>query len=44
MTSNSFKKGSIMLVLKQRFLNDGTKSLKMFLNDGTKKLVLIKST
>ena len=37
MTSNSFKKGFTMMVLKQRFLNDGIKSLKRFLNDGTKK-------
>ena len=38
MTSNSFKKGSTMMVLKQRFLNDGTKSLKRFFNDDTKKV------
>ena len=37
MTSNSFKKGFTMTVLKQRFLNDGIKSLKRFLNDGSKK-------
>ena len=38
MTSNSFKKGFIMMVLKQRFLNDGTKGLKRFLNDEIKKV------
>ena len=42
MTNNDdvkqFQKGFTMMVLKQRFLNDGTKSLKRFLNDGTKKV------
>ena len=33
MTSNSFEKGFIMMVLKQRFLNDVTKGLKRFFND-----------
>ena len=37
MTSNSFKKEFTMMVLNQRFLNDGTKSLKKFHDAGTKK-------
>ena len=37
MTSNSSKKRFTMMELKQRFINDDTKSLKRFLNDGTKK-------
>ena len=37
MTSNCFKKGFTLMVLKQKLLNDGTKSLKKFHNDGTKK-------
>ena len=38
MTSNSLKTGATMMVLKQRFLNRGTKSLKKFLNDSTESL------
>ena len=38
MTSNSFKKGFTMMILKQRLLNDVTKKLKRFLNDDTKKV------
>ena len=36
MTSNNFK-GFTMMVDNQRFLNNGTKSLKRFLNDDIKK-------
>ena len=36
MTSNNFKKGYTMMVLKQKFLNDVTKSLKRVLYDDTK--------
>ena len=36
MTPNSFKESFSVMVLKQSFLNDGTKSLKRLLNDGTK--------
>ena len=38
MTSNIFKKGFTMIVLKQSFLNDCTKILKKFLNDDNKKV------
>ena len=38
MTSNSFKKGFTMMVLKQMFLNAGTKRLKRLLKDETKKV------
>ena len=38
MTSNSFKEGFTMMILKRRLLNDGTKKLKRFLNDDTKKV------
>ena len=38
MTSSIFKKGFTMIVLKQMFLNDGTKILKRFLNDDNKKV------
>ena len=38
MTSNSFKEGFTMMILKQRLLNDGTKKLKRSLNDDTKKV------
>ena len=36
MTLDSFRKDFSMMVLRQRFLNDGTKSFKMFLTDFTK--------
>ena len=36
-TSKSSKKGLTMIILKQRFLNDGTKGLKKLSNDDTKK-------
>ena len=38
MISNIFRKGLTMIVLKQRFLNDGTKIFKKFLNDDNKKV------
>ena len=38
MTSNSFKKIFILMILK-RSLNDDTKSLKRFLNDSTKRVL-----
>ena len=37
LTSNSFRKDFRMMVLKQRFLNDDTKSLKKFHQNGIKK-------
>ena len=36
MTLDSFRKDFSMMVLRQRFLNDGTKSFKRFLTDFTK--------
>ena len=38
MTSNSFKKGFTIMILKQMFLNAGTKRLKRLLQDETKKV------
>ena len=38
MTLDSFRKDFSMMVLRQRFLNDGTKSFKRFLTDFTKNL------
>ena len=38
MTSNSFKKGFTIMVLKQMFLNAGTKRLKRLLQDETEKV------
>ena len=38
MTLDSFRKDFSIMVLRQRFLNDGTKSFKRFLTDFTKNL------